>query len=884
MNLTFLPWVRQGLSAAITSSAPAPRPLVEIRVELEAAGVGAPVPINAELFGPGDVLAMDPAGVIRTLPARGALLPHDELVAIEFDRADFPWLFSPKPVDSQGRLEPWIALVVLEKQSLVRLAPAPSDATRPPVLSIEGEAVRELPDLSESWAWAHGQVLAAASPDTAELARLVRDEPAYSISRLIAPRRLDKGKQYLACVVPAFDAGRRAGLGLAPGTDLAPAWRGNESSVELPVYYHWDVQVSEQATFRELAARLEPEELAPEVGRRKVVVEPLPGSASGPFETAVAGVFCVPARAADDPRPTGFADELSALQSQPNTLVPPRYGETHAPALPPWLHALNRDIELRVASALGTTVVQAQQEPLVAAVWELKHKLAEAAPPRPRLEIAGLVTNTLAGRLARSKAAARVLSTVKRPAGADLVVATPALRRLLARARAVAAPVETPRVTTPPVAEAPRVTTPRVAEATRVTASRIMETRPLVIAATLDAVTPAPVTPAAPVGPSTFGGDRRLDPEAITASAVAGAPGASTYKLVSEREAFPSGEARLTVQYTTLRLRPAIPRLTRPTRTIDPRRGGDGDIPDVETEVWVPGTMENKLFPVPWHLGQPGADSPAAASFRAAARVLQDSIARPPLPLFKAAVKLFATARPAELLAAVLPLVQPARVLPEPSGLTFRYPMWQAVAELGAGHLVPNLERVPANRVGVLSVNGRFVEALLVGLNHEMFRELRWRNVPLDGAPTLFQSFFTSEPEVAPLAGWRTLGAELSPAVASAAVLLIRGDLIRSHPNVTLYAMKGADIRYPLFRGLLDHDTLFAGFAIPRAELGRDWQFALAEQVTEPSFRTALPPGPLNVSALGLPPGASSSAVAGMLLRRPVRVLIPSARLVPPSP
>jgi hypothetical protein len=53
-------------------------------------------------------------------------------------------------------------------------------------------------------------------------------DPALTVSRLLCPRRLDPVTAYLACVVPAFELGRKAGLGLpiqpADENELKPAW------------------------------------------------------------------------------------------------------------------------------------------------------------------------------------------------------------------------------------------------------------------------------------------------------------------------------------------------------------------------------------------------------------------------------------------------------------------------------------------------------------------------------------------------------------------------------------------------------------------------------------------------------------------------------------
>ena len=113
--------------------------------------------------------------------------------------------------DAAGKLRPWLCLVVVRKQEGVTLR---VDRTLPlPVLDIVAPAQpeRELPDLSESWAWAHAQVTAASGTKVREAA--LAGDPALTVSRLLCPRRLDPLTEYLACVVPAFELGWKAGLG-----------------------------------------------------------------------------------------------------------------------------------------------------------------------------------------------------------------------------------------------------------------------------------------------------------------------------------------------------------------------------------------------------------------------------------------------------------------------------------------------------------------------------------------------------------------------------------------------------------------------------------------------------------------------------------------------
>ena len=102
------------------------------------------------LTGPGEVLGLDPRQVLRTEPAAGSTdFEALDLAAIEFDNPDLPWLFTPAAPRADGRLRPWLCLVVLRQQDGVSLRPARTEAL--PVLDIVPPArpVDELPDLAE---------------------------------------------------------------------------------------------------------------------------------------------------------------------------------------------------------------------------------------------------------------------------------------------------------------------------------------------------------------------------------------------------------------------------------------------------------------------------------------------------------------------------------------------------------------------------------------------------------------------------------------------------------------------------------------------------------------------------------------------------------------
>ncbi len=72
----------------------------------------------------------------------------------------------------------------------------------------------------------------------------------------------------------------------------------------------------------------------------------------------------------------------------------------------------------------------------------------------------------------------------------------------------------------------------------------------------------------------------------------------------------------------------------------------------------------------------------------------------------------------------------------------FPQPMGDALRDLSQDWLLPGLDKVPRNCATVLETNPRFVEAYLVGLNHEMSRELLWRGFPTDRRGTYFRRFW----------------------------------------------------------------------------------------------------------------------------------------------
>jgi len=393
----FLPWTRRGMAAELTNAdglgALPHRADLPVRLKVNA---GAEKGVDVQVFGPGDVIGIDMRMIVRTEPRRFTKdFEANYFTSIEFDDPDFPWAFTPAAPGANDRLRPWLVLVVVEKQEGVALT---TDPRRPlPVLEIEApaNASSELPDLTDSWAWAHAQVITEADTQDAVLENLETD-PTLNVSRLVCPRRLTPFRDYLACLVPAFDAGRLAGLGQSvPDGTIGPAW-SNDASVKLPVYFHWEFSTGPAGDFEALADRLEPREVPPGVGSQPMFI-----GRAGPGITELApndpGGILGMEGALRAPKVGGggsLGDVPNAIQNDLRTILdaaqkeltggtpdgalpvgPPLYARWHQrrhivpTGNPRWMRELNLDPRFRSAAGLGAQVIREFQEELMNLAW-----------------------------------------------------------------------------------------------------------------------------------------------------------------------------------------------------------------------------------------------------------------------------------------------------------------------------------------------------------------------------------------------------------------------------------------------------------------------------------------------------------------------------------
>src|SRR5690606_26471298 len=143
----------------------------------------------------------------------------------------------------------------------------------------------------------------------------------------------------------------------------------------------------------------------------------------------------------------------------------------------------------------------------------------------------------------------------------------------------------------------------------------------------------------------------------------------------------------------------------------------------------------------------------------------------------------------------------------------FERPMYLPLGQVSEDWILPGLSQMKRDSVGLAVMNQRFIEAYMVGLNHEMTRELLWNEFPTDQRGTYFRQFWsvahhilengsTKPPDelrdIKPLRQWAETAdlGDNSPRPPLQQngqdqpflVLVIRAQLIQKYPNVIVYA------------------------------------------------------------------------------------------------
>ena len=187
---SLLPWVRRGLASLIAGAPTTNYASLPVSLVVNTAAVPAP---SRRLLGPGDVTSLDARAIIRTDPHDGAdAFEPNYLASVDLILPDLPWMLTPEG-DANGRLRPWICLIVVPDTQAVTLQVQPAG---PAILRLDStlDLRNELPNLDQIDAWAHAQVTGSGT----DLSTALDGTSTASLSRLIAPRKLDPRQRYIA--------------------------------------------------------------------------------------------------------------------------------------------------------------------------------------------------------------------------------------------------------------------------------------------------------------------------------------------------------------------------------------------------------------------------------------------------------------------------------------------------------------------------------------------------------------------------------------------------------------------------------------------------------------------------------------------------------------
>ena len=344
---TFLPWLRQGIANQITQAdgggAGATRATIDVVLRItgdtpDGGEITQDVTRPVQLYGPGDIVGIDAKAVVKTEPRNWVTnFEANYLPGIDFYDEDFPWRYTPAAPDAAGsRLRPWIALVVLKEDEFTD---GVGVAGRPlPYVVVEDPNV--FPPADTLWAWAHvhvnqgliaaeGDVFLGAGENGPALAAFedtLAEDPDLAYSRLLSPRQLEPNTGYHAFVMPVFETGRLAGLGMDPDTApgaTASAWEaaGRPEGTSYPFYYHWYFRTSTVGDFEYLVRLLEPKPMDSRVGRRPMDVQEPGVNLPGIDDAALGGILKL-GGALQIPEATLGDDDLADVQKYENWDAP----------------------------------------------------------------------------------------------------------------------------------------------------------------------------------------------------------------------------------------------------------------------------------------------------------------------------------------------------------------------------------------------------------------------------------------------------------------------------------------------------------------------------------------------------------------------------------
>ena len=682
----FFSFMRQGIATLADPTAEVGKRMVlPVKVSLLATGKNGQtehelVEKDVTLFGPGDILGIDERFISKTVPVsdannfEAALTPF-----IEFSEPDLLWRFSTRVASDSQNWLPWMSLIILkvadgeEAGEFISL-PA-TNPELPPQIQLESSAV--LPDLSESWRWAHVYLQELENTPYSQISNTIKNSPGRVVCRLMSARRLKPETKYQAFLVPTYRIGMEAALGMKDGTEDCQllSWDTPASGAGqvLPYYYQWEFRTGTKGDFEYLVRILKPRVLDDMGTRALNCGNPGYGITPEVTEMKMEGALksldtTFQAWGMDEANPPNATQKSLAtllnkreeVDENGNTILrvtPPVYGEWYSGKvkealklnpdnLQHWIEELNLDFRHRAAAGLGVQFVKINQETLMKAAWEQFTKVKNVNRSLNLGRFGRQVSTCLHKRLGRLNP------------DTFLRLSLPMHTRVACDQEGVSG-----------------------SEAASQTISAVLNSSP--VTNMLSHVT---LKRFMPVNAA----------KVITKEAAKTGDGFRSFRTVFNNQV-------------------------------------------VSTGFQVQGLINNdpgssKKAPQPEEVPDADYFTDLAEQTRAALdpkQTIQNKFAAR-CREYRKLEKSESTPAPA-----ALDPLRPVIWYPE-----FHRPMYRFLRELSKEHILPGMESIPQNTIGLLQTNRRFIEAFMIGLNHEFASELRWREFPTDMRGSYFRSFW----------------------------------------------------------------------------------------------------------------------------------------------
>jgi len=952
----FHSWARRGISGNILepddlgsgAGAQLERAEVAIGVKLN----GAAQNKNFLLIGPGDIIGVNRDMIVRTEPLNVVTnFEPNYLPFLEFYDEEFAWRYTPA-APSGSKLRPWLQLLVLKEdefQRSQRQVPLPS-------INILSKTVFPPMTETWLWAHMHSNANIPASELTdyekwlTTLNQTVNDDPDQLYSRLICPRKLLPSTAYYVFLIPAFETGRLAGLEQDTRTTpaQAPSWDNNGAKGEMPFYFEWAFRTGVDEDFESLVKQLEPRPMDPKVGIRDMDCS-RPGfvraddpslelDPTSPKIIGLEGALKAPTTKStvfpDPPAANSFQVQLQGIANlpytvtgQPNSKDPiisvPIYGSNHAKLSANeevmlditqgnWVNDLNKDPRTRVSGGFGTSVVQNNQAAFLRKAWAQVGSVVAANQ---------LIRFSVFMMKVALQFTLTTVSKFKPPV--LLAVSKPVLSRILGSPTTIYQQLQVSKTPTALFSGAfRRLVRPQGKFIKKLSPSGNFDYSSLVTAVTngdLDAG-PIAITPAGLPNTQDIAGQITGAPipgwlqwlinnrilvlilllilavllafiAGIVVALVVAAAAVGAYVYLNNQQA--SRQDAATVA----------------NALVDPQAELDRLATVPQQPAFSLKLASEAAAPAPTPAAA-GEDSVEAANFRTALLDADKRFALQPPVVEKTVFAMdngFAKVSaaihphvsfPLRLASRVkfpgyIPIAQPDKIFPAMAYPDIDDPMYKYLCAISQELLMPNIKLIPPDTISLVETNPKFIEAYMVGLNHELGRELLWNEYPTDQRCSTFRQFWDvkgiiepapaltpaqlteSYKDIKPIDTWTRpslLGGHLrgSPPGTQTpqAVLVIRGELLKRYPNTLIFAQKAipgatpdgpdidlnltnttfpTEVKFPLYHAEATPDIRFYGFQLtigqtkgteptPGFSDNLGWFFVIQEVPGEPRF------------------------------------------------